>query len=714
MARRRIAQALALVLAVPLIALAPVPVLRILPVLGVDHHTPQLSPVESLASQEPSQPTTAPARPANPAGASLGLDAPDPMVLDPALAARTAVAPGRLGGEETGLPTFSTIGLAVDRTITGPALVRVHTSAGWEPWRPLSPEPSEAPDPGTEGNGRVASAPMWVRGADGYQVSVTPDAAGANLEVSMVRETGATVKVEQHPAVAHAYDIPLIHTRDEWGARPSNYGYSYAPTVKLGIVHHTVSANSYSPDEVPGILRAVQAFHMDTNGWNDIAYNFAVDNFGRMWEARGGGIDRPVIGGHALNYNTASTGVVMLGDFSTAYPTPQAVDAVGTLLGWKLAITAADPYGSVWYTSYDGVTSYLPRIIGHRDVNQTGCPGNYLYPQLPRVRDVAKWWYGLYLPQYSNPVGAVDAAVLTGPTSARVQGWAWDRDAGGPIQVRVYSAGVLLATVTAGESRPDLTGDAGTYGPDHGFTVDVTGLPSGPKQLCVAAVNVGYGTTDPAIGCRAPDRSGTVAGALDDVGFGAGGLRVSGWALDFDAGGPAPVSVTVDGGAPRVVAADVDRPDLAAAYPGWGRLRGFAAGLGDLADGSHTVCVSARGVVAGDTPLGCRTVVVQGRVFGQVEQVTTVAGGVRASGWAIDPDTTGPIRVDLAVDGVVTSGFADVNRPDLVAVFPSAGPRHGFDIAASVAPGVHEVCVIGVNVGPGPGDQTLGCRSVTV
>ena len=29
----------------------------------------------------------------------------------------------------------------------------------------------------------------------------------------------------------------------------------------------------------------------------------------------------------------------------------------------------------------------LPVIDGHRDTNQTACPGRYLYDQLPRIRD---------------------------------------------------------------------------------------------------------------------------------------------------------------------------------------------------------------------------------------------------------------------------------------------------------------------------------------
>jgi uncharacterized protein with LGFP repeats len=72
----------------------------------------------------------------------------------------------------------------------------------------------------------------------------------------------------------------------------------YSSTIYAGWVHHTVNANDYSSAEVPGIIRSIYAYHMQGRGWSDIGYNFLVDRFGRLWEGRSGGIDRPVIGAH--------------------------------------------------------------------------------------------------------------------------------------------------------------------------------------------------------------------------------------------------------------------------------------------------------------------------------------------------------------------------------------------------------------------------------
>ena len=63
------------------------------------------------------------------------------------------------------------------------------------------------------------------------------------------------------------------------------------------------------------MLRAIYVFHREVNGWNDIGYNFVIDLFGRVLEARAGGIDEPVVGAQAGGYNLVSTGVAVLGSF---------------------------------------------------------------------------------------------------------------------------------------------------------------------------------------------------------------------------------------------------------------------------------------------------------------------------------------------------------------------------------------------------------------
>src|SRR5207253_5515468 len=108
--------------------------------------------------------------------------------------------------------------------------------------------------------------------------------------------------------------------------------------VRLAFVHHTDSPNGYTRGEVPAMLRAIYAFHTYVNGWDDIGYNFAIDAFGRIFEARAGGIDEPVVGAHAGGYNLVSSGVALLGAFASRSISPAAARSLRALLAWKLSL----------------------------------------------------------------------------------------------------------------------------------------------------------------------------------------------------------------------------------------------------------------------------------------------------------------------------------------------------------------------------------------
>ena len=63
---------------------------------------------------------------------------------------------------------------------------------------------------------------------------------------------------------------------------------------------------------------------------------------------------------------------------------------------WKLDRYGRDPRGHTRVTS-EGSDRYaagrkvrLPVIDGHRDTNDTACPGQHLYDALPRIRRRAK------------------------------------------------------------------------------------------------------------------------------------------------------------------------------------------------------------------------------------------------------------------------------------------------------------------------------------
>jgi uncharacterized protein with LGFP repeats len=102
-------------------------------------------------------------------------------------------------------------------------------------------------------------------------------------------------------STAHAEEpAPAIISRAQWGADESirTEAPSYRPTVRVGFVHHTASSNDYTADQAAAVMRGIYAYHVKSNGWSDIGYNYLVDRFGRAYEGRAGGLDRFVVGAH--------------------------------------------------------------------------------------------------------------------------------------------------------------------------------------------------------------------------------------------------------------------------------------------------------------------------------------------------------------------------------------------------------------------------------
>ena len=103
-----------------------------------------------------------------------------------------------------------------------------------------------------------------------------------------------------------------------------------------------MNANDYTRAEVPGILRSIYAYHTQSRGWSDIGYNFLVDRFGRIWEGRYGGVDRPVVGAHTLGYNDYSFAMSAIGNFDIKQPSQAMIQAYGALFAWKLSLHGVD------------------------------------------------------------------------------------------------------------------------------------------------------------------------------------------------------------------------------------------------------------------------------------------------------------------------------------------------------------------------------------
>ncbi len=171
--------------------------------------------------------------------------------------------------------------------------------------------------------------------------------------------------------------------------------------------------------------------------------------------------------------------------------------------------------------------------------------------------------------------------------------------------------------------------------------------------------------------------------------------------------------VYVDGKG-TAVTANGSRPDVGAAYAGYGSAHGFSVSI-PATPGSHEVCVYGINTGAGaNSVIGCRTISVStGSPIGTIDVIRGGPGWVSLGGWALDPDTGAPIPVHVYVDSKGTALTADGNRPDVGAFFQGWGNAHGYATTISAPPGTHNVCAYAINVGPGA-NNLIGCRTVTV
>ncbi len=148
--------------------------------------------------------------------------------------------------------------------------------------------------------------------------------------------------------------------------------------VKFLVVHHTAGSNTSS--DWAAVVRSIWNFHVNTRGWADIGYNFLLDKNGNIYDARADDTK----GAHFSGQNSETSGMALLGTFSTVVPTNTMFYSLENLLTWKSCDKSIDPLAIAYHAS-SGLN--LHTILGHRDGGNTECPGDEVYNLLPAIRN---------------------------------------------------------------------------------------------------------------------------------------------------------------------------------------------------------------------------------------------------------------------------------------------------------------------------------------
>lgn len=357
--------------------------------------------------------------------------------------------------------------------------------ATWSPWRRLSIEAEPQQNPRRERFAALVWAPgaSYVQ----YRATFPADvpAQPALRSVTITALSAATPAVFQAsratktptpgktPTSAPVTPAPTndaanlpppfasgqLISRETWGA-PESYRYDpdgsehwarmYIPTKKI-IVHHTATLTndnpqdpnypypSYTADQAVQDIQSIYYYHAITLGWGDIGYNALIDRFGRVFEGRrgrdsspkGGGreiISPDVVGGHALQWNEGALGVSLMGNYDVnQIGANEDTNQIGTLvqlLTWACRRHYVWPNAAADFLQVDWVwRSGIPNIAGHRDVNQTACPGQYLYARLPDIRQ--KVAQGVAAAAISKPSAQLTATPSAGDINSGSVTFAW-------------------------------------------------------------------------------------------------------------------------------------------------------------------------------------------------------------------------------------------------------------------------------------------------
>lgn len=155
-----------------------------------------------------------------------------------------------------------------------------------------------------------------------------------------------------------------FHDRADWGAREplsttlrflgENTAHYGGPSPWGDVDRASAAAFAASTDHnrCASIVRAYQAFHMDSRGWQDIAYSSLVCPHGHRYEGRG------------LDVRTAANGTTAGNDAS---------HATCYIAG------DGDPLTDEAKAAYRDERRLRALTRGHRDWKSTSCPGDELY-----------------------------------------------------------------------------------------------------------------------------------------------------------------------------------------------------------------------------------------------------------------------------------------------------------------------------------------------
>ncbi|XP_043477897.1 peptidoglycan-recognition protein SC2-like [Leptopilina heterotoma] len=178
-----------------------------------------------------------------------------------------------------------------------------------------------------------------------------------------------TPNIPQVPASSNESDVWIhgvkVVSRDEWLAQPAQEREKLTLPVKYVFISHTATDFCNNQAECVHRVRYIQIFHMSSQGWADIGYNFLVGGDGNVYEGRGW----DYVGQHTYYYNNISLGLSFIGTFNDYMPPKSQIFAAQKIIEKGVEL---------------GKISKNYTLLGHRQVSNTESPGDALFSEIKK------------------------------------------------------------------------------------------------------------------------------------------------------------------------------------------------------------------------------------------------------------------------------------------------------------------------------------------
>lgn len=176
-----------------------------------------------------------------------------------------------------------------------------------------------------------------------------------------------------------------VITTSEWGATPAGPFNKTVP--KFIVIHHTTNPNppnDISKGTIEGgkqLARNIQNFHMKGNGWSDSGHNFLNTTGGILLEGRHGTLDAVKQGMCVQSAHARQDGNRLAGGNQSP-----GIENEGNFMTFQMGQKQWASLVELCVSLCDSCNIDPKNIRGHREFSNTDCPGDWLFSQLPRLR----------------------------------------------------------------------------------------------------------------------------------------------------------------------------------------------------------------------------------------------------------------------------------------------------------------------------------------